>query len=127
MAVPGRLGSGAAALRRGAARDDPGAGGGDRAGRLVRRVPGGHAAQVLQLSEGIVRGLAADVRPERLSLPPALANRALQPPVLQLGEMETQISLLMVQRRNGVWNSCHVWLCYSAWKDSAANTDPDAH
>lgn len=51
---------------------------------------------VIQLSEGILWRLAADVWPECLSFSHAMANSSLQPPVLQLGEMEAQISVFMV-------------------------------
>ena len=54
-----------------------------------------------------------------------MANSTLQPAVLQLGEVETQISVFMVQHGNGIWYSCYVWLCDSSWKDADANTDTD--
>lgn len=34
---------------------------------------------------------------------------------------------LQVQHGNGVWYSCHVWLCYSSWKDTDADADTDAN
>lgn len=55
-----------------------------------------HCFAVIQLFEGILWRLVGELWLECLSFSHAMANSTLQPAVLQLGEVETQISVFMV-------------------------------